>query len=304
MMTSPIDNGLNNNNMPTSNQDLGQGVLTTGISKSALRWIVASLSIILFVTILCLSYSIGVGDAQNGAIPIIRADGTAIKIRPDNPGGRKYPHQDLTIYNSFRDDISHKNNQLRNDSGKPTALKLTSEEKTENVNNTLFSDNQNNLVTVSEPQKEKNINNPIPNTVPKFNMPTENTEAEIKKIVTESNPPVTLVTKAEIPNKIITPVVNKPQEQTQSPVTSNVTPRAYLQIGAYRSEADALVGFNKAKTKFTQLTGAGHNIVKADLGAKGIYYRLRIGPFANKQDSMNICHQLQAKGQACLFISQ
>ena len=73
---------------------LSQSVLMTGISKSALRWIVASLSLILFVTIVCLSYSIGVGDAQNGAIPIIRADGSAVKVRPDNPGGRKYPHQD------------------------------------------------------------------------------------------------------------------------------------------------------------------------------------------------------------------
>jgi cell division protein FtsN len=123
-------------------------------------------------------------------------------------------------------------------------------------------------------------------------------EEAIKKIVTASAP---VPTKIE-PAKAAVPVQQKPVTPPQVQAVKNGN--AYLQIGAYRSEADALVGFTKAKSKFSQLSSAGHNIVKADLGTKGVYYRLRVGPFASKEQSLNVCSQLQAKGQACLYIPQ
>jgi cell division protein FtsN len=261
------------------------------------RWLLAGLSLILFAAIIGLSYSIGVGDAEKGAIPIIRADGNAIKVRPDNPGGRKYPHQDLTIYNSFRSDILEKDVQLKDDMEKPLPL-LPSKQVTDtgidtSMNNNSISDNTSNdnnddkmqLMTVSEVKTPEKTSE---NTSEKTDMPENKSEEEIKKIVTQA-----------IPQK---PVVSKIAPIQQPPVAQ--ANKAYVQIGAFRSEADALAAFKRAKLKFSELSGANSMIVKADLGSKGVYYRLRVGPFDSKQKSINICSGLQAKGQACLYIGQ
>lgn len=286
MKTPPMDN-----NMTLSDKD----VLMTGISKSAIRWVIASLSLILFTTIICLSYSIGVNDAEQGAIPIIRADGTAVKVRPNNPGGRQYPHQDLTIYNSFRDDISEKSNQLRNNLEKPmdSIPTQTHDEATiqDTQNDNSLSPQEDDVfletVTVSETSTKK-IKKPLAE-IP--TIPSE-TETKINNIVAMNTAkPIAQIPLAEI-QKTITPL---------NPVATN---GHFLQIGAYRSQADAISGFNRAKEKFTTLSSAGYNIAKADLGAKGVYYRLRVGPFATKEQSTVFCAKLQSQGQPCLYISK
>lgn len=297
MMTTPIDNNIHKN-MALSDKD----VLMTGISKSAVRWVVASLSLILFTTIICLSYSIGVNDAEQGAIPIIRADGTAVKIRPNNPGGRQYPHQDLTIYNSFRDDVSEKNNQLRDNLEKPMSSmptqvsdNATQENNVQNDTAIAHDDVPLETVTVSQRPTEKSLEKPLEKPLAELKLNSkEDSEAKINNIVAVNTNPVTQpVPQAQIQKPV-----------TQPPLQATSGNNHFLQIGAYRSEADAVAGFNRAKSKLSSLAGANYNIAKADLGAKGVYYRLRVGPFASKEQSSAFCAKLQAQGQPCLYISQ
>lgn len=278
--------------IPVDNKD----VLVTGISKSALRWFIACLSLILFIAIICLSYSIGVSDVEKGAIPIIRADGGIVKVRPDNPGGKKYPHQDLTIYNSFRDDIADKEIQLKDNLEKPLPFAPAEQKMVEQENqiNNLqeVSKTENNSVSTlenSEDLKLKTVSEGQDAT--QKAMQTNQVETEIHKIVKQ----------AEVVNKEETNKINVLQKTDEKPLS---TSGSFLQIGAFRSESDALVGFNRAKAKFSELALTKYIIVKADLGSKGIYYRLRVGPFENKQKSLNVCSTLKSKGQPCLYISQ
>ncbi len=299
----------------TGGHSYSRDMLVTGINKSAVRWLVAGLSLILFAAIVGLSYSIGVGDAEKGAIPIIRADGTAIKVRPDNPGGRKYPHQDLTIYNSFRSDILEKDVQLKDDIEKPVSLLPTKQDisgndmpasgqmnnppsntGTDNGTGTGTGTGNNNdkiqLMTVSVSQTPETQPKTQPVSTEKTDMlhaqDTAKAEEAIKKIVTEST--------------VAKPVVPKVEPVLTKPIVQNG--KSYLQIGAFRSESDALGAFKRAKDKFSELASVSPVIVKADLGAKGVYYRLRVGPFDGKQKSLNVCSTLKAKGQPCLYIAQ
>ncbi len=41
------------------------------------------------------------------------------------------------------------------------------------------------------------------------------------------------------------------------------------------------------------------DIQRADLGAKGTYYRVRIGPFASRPEAVDLCETLKARGQDC-----
>ena len=73
-----------------------------------------------------------------------------------------------------------------------------------------------------------------------------------------------------------------------------------LQIGAYKSQSDAEGAWKIYQAKHAALlSGFGPNIQKADLGDKGVWYRLRAGSFADKNAAAALCDRLKAEGAVC-----
>ena len=73
-----------------------------------------------------------------------------------------------------------------------------------------------------------------------------------------------------------------------------------LQIGAYKSQSDADAAWKAYQNKHAALlSGIGPDVQKADLGDKGIWYRLRVGSFADKGAAAALCDRLKADGGAC-----
>lgn len=74
-----------------------------------------------------------------------------------------------------------------------------------------------------------------------------------------------------------------------------------VQVSSQRSEADAQAAFRALRAKFPNLLGGREPIVRrADLGAKGIYYRAMVGPFASMEEAAGMCSNLKAAGGTCL----
>ena len=48
------------------------------------------------------------------------------------------------------------------------------------------------------------------------------------------------------------------------------------------------------------VAGKSSDIERADLGERGIFYRLRIGPFASADEARTYCEGLKTRGQDCL----
>jgi cell division protein FtsN len=79
-----------------------------------------------------------------------------------------------------------------------------------------------------------------------------------------------------------------------------VSGKAVLQIGAYESTEIANGAWAAFKARHGALVGdLSQDIQKADLGAKGIWYRLRIGPFADKAAANTACEKLKTEGGTC-----
>jgi len=79
----------------------------------------------------------------------------------------------------------------------------------------------------------------------------------------------------------------------------------YLQIGAFPSQELA----SKAFQRFRELHGdlaadLSPDIKKADLGDKGVWYRLRIGPFAGKAAAAQSCEKMKKEGVTCLIAAR
>jgi hypothetical protein len=88
------------------------------------------------------------------------------------------------------------------------------------------------------------------------------------------------------------------------PVAVAATAPVMLQIGAFPTQAEA----DAASARFKQahsatLAGAGSEVRRADLGNRGTWYRVLIGPFADRPAADRTCTQLKAEGGSCFSAS-
>ncbi len=74
-----------------------------------------------------------------------------------------------------------------------------------------------------------------------------------------------------------------------------------VQVSSQRSEAEAQAAFRSLQGKFPgQLGGKQPLIHRVDLGAKGIYFRAMVGPFASGGEAGELCGSLKAAGGECI----
>lgn len=77
-----------------------------------------------------------------------------------------------------------------------------------------------------------------------------------------------------------------------------------VQIHAARSEEQAMDAWKALKKKHKDLLGALEpEVVRADLGAKGIYFRLRAGPLAGDTEARTLCGSLKERKVGCMVIA-
>jgi hypothetical protein len=75
-----------------------------------------------------------------------------------------------------------------------------------------------------------------------------------------------------------------------------------VQVTSQRSEAEAQASFRELQAKYpNQLSGRQPIIRRADLGAKGTYYRALVGPFASAEEAAGLCSGLKSAGGSCLI---
>jgi tetratricopeptide (TPR) repeat protein len=90
-------------------------------------------------------------------------------------------------------------------------------------------------------------------------------------------------------------------------VADNSAPTAMtgwvVQIASADTEASALSTWKKMQARHAVLKTQSPSVVKADLGAKGTFYRVRIGGFDEQAQAKKACARLKAGGVSC-YISK
>jgi hypothetical protein len=79
---------------------------------------------------------------------------------------------------------------------------------------------------------------------------------------------------------------------------SAVSHGAFAQVASSQSESDARATLARLQKQFPNELGAGA-IHRADLGSKGIYYRVQVGPLS-REAADKICTQIKAGGAQCI----
>jgi hypothetical protein len=129
----------------------------------------------------------------------------------------------------------------------------------------------------------------------------------VKPAAPAQNGPIALVPKAQqtapqapapVPAKQAAPAATAPVKAAPAGAGWQV------QLAASRAATAAKAEGERLKAKHKDVLGRMTvNIVRADLGAKGVFYRIRLGPVADKTQARAVCATLSKRGQGCLVIA-
>lgn len=221
-------------------------------------------------------------------IPIIRRPQTAVKIKPENPGGMEIPNQDKDVYNIVeKKEVD--NTVVENLLPKPETPKLPDivpEVADVNTNATNLdeivdevAENKNDL---PQPKKVKAESKAVENSTAS-NVPAK--PADLLAGVS-AQAPTANTAKADAPAKIEAPVV----------VNTASTGGWQIQLIASKNKTAVEKTWTDLSAKYADLKNMPHEIQASDLGAQGMFYRLRAGSFASKAEAAQACSNLKAKG--------
>jgi cell division protein FtsN len=189
----------------------------------------------------------------------------------------------------------------------------------------------------ADDQSDRQVAPPPSNAAPETDVVTPHVQEQVQEAPPPKTPPVpvkpTVVAKAPPPPEIRTttsapspeaeatappaqlgvkakaPPPAKPAKVDAAPAPKVETASAptaggayLLQIGAYKSEAEADSAWASYRAKHgATLSGYAKDVKQVDLGAKGTWYRLRVGSFASKAAAQELCGKLTAEGGACFL---
>ena len=269
-----------------------------------------------------LHYSFGGGAGpEQGSVPLIRAAQGPVKVRPADPGGRTVPNKDLDVYKEI--DAA----QLKGLPGKPSEDLLAPGEprpaaKRDPVPKgpvchpvpTLLADTgryrraalklASSKLAASKPAAaakaaEPRAKRPVPKTVLKSVPKSVRTARAARKSDTG---------KAAVRKASTGAGTGKAGAGNRKPAVKNRrTAKAgkfRIQLGAFRTRAKATRHGQGLQRKHHGLLGQLNMVVvRVDLGSKGIFYRLRAGPFANRQSARELCRSLGKRRIDCFLVS-
>ncbi len=134
------------------------------------------------------------------------------------------------------------------------------------------------------------------------------------KVAPPPEQPIERATKPEPAQQKPEPIAQKPATPEPKPEAEPVykpkpVPKAAgkfaVQIGSFRSEKQASSTWNALRNRLPiLLDGVSPDVQRADLGTKGIYFRLRAADFETRADASEFCAALKARAQDCIVVSR
>jgi hypothetical protein len=249
-------------------------------------------------------YAVGTGARGDGSVPLIQADGRPVKTRPEQPGGMDVPHQDKLVFERL--------NPSRAGTGKVERLLPGPEEP---------------LPPPEPPAPEPVALPPHPEPVsPAIAIAAEGavqSPASPPVAPPQASPPASppaphpaaAPSAAPAPAGIAPPIAKvegqaaarpappAPPPQAASAQVAALPPSAKgtrLQIASVPNETIAKSELQRLQRRFpAELGGLPATIVRADLGARGVFYRVQVGPL-DEAKAAAVCSKLKAQSVGCL----
>lgn len=236
----------------------------------------------------------GVRTGGRNAPPVIVAEAGPEKVKPEDPGGLDVPHQDKTVYDRVSGEAPERVERLLPEPEEP--IDISGLRSSEASNDAPDIDTATDTVSGAEETPAKALVSEAAKDLPSPKPEVVNEVEDIGDLI-KSLPEADL---EPIGNSVAS--VDEGMVNRASGTIPSATSGAYVvQIGSFRGADLASGGWEALNRKNSDLlANLRPDIQLADLGDKGIYYRLRIGPFATKADAQALCAALKERRQDCL----
>jgi hypothetical protein len=264
-----------------------------GGSRLPLLIVLALLVLAMFAGFVWLAYSEGVARGR-GETPVITAEAGPARIAPQNAGGAAEPYKGFKIYEQPAppdDDTAQSAAPAQNPASPPPATKPALTEPTSAPVAPMKA-----AAPAPAPAAPVKVAAAPPKPVPAMK-PSQLPAQPAAPIGPATAPPRALNTAPAAP------VTAKPAPAAAPAASAPAASGSFvLQIGAYKSQADANTAWTTYKTKHASLlSGYSPDVRQADLGEKGTWYRLRITGFPSKDVASALCDRLKADGGGCFL---
>ena len=210
----------------------------------------------------------GTGVSGGGDIPLIRADTRPMKVKPAEPGGMPIPGRDMLIYGQSRPVVEH----LLPPPEQPMALPAP----------------------------------PPPAPKPAVSASAGAPPMAVPSTVVTAPGTASAVAAARPEQLAGGPPGNPNATPSKSVVAMSQPGKAAgvrLQLGSVRSEGNAREEWARVKRGNPDLLGHLTAVaVRADLGDKGIYYRILAGPVGDPATAAQLCGELRERHLACIIV--
>lgn len=92
----------------------------------------------------------------------------------------------------------------------------------------------------------------------------------------------------------------EPTEPVMMDASASSGPQPAIHLASYRTTKQAERGWSQLRRAHQeQLSGLDFTVMQIDLGDKGIFYRLLVGPFSSKGEAADTCRKLKSRRQFC-----
>lgn len=262
-------------------------------------------------------------------VPVITKPQMPVKVQPSEPGNIEFAAQERTVYDIIeKKQTSEENDNLVTSEEEPNTEEIEKlaeknvviEDRVRGGESFAFRGRDNSVRSVlmaPNPRQPLIELNSEEKAAPE---PQAEAGEEVTEVVVEEVDAVEETKPVEEVKVMAKEVVEEPEKDTiitletvkaaenktvveSKPVAEVANGKWQVQLMSSPNKAAVEKSWVEMSNKYSLLSNVSHNIESADLGAKGIFYRLKAGNFATKDEATAFCNKLKAVGGNC-FVAQ
>ena len=251
-------------------------------------------------------FNVGWYGQKSSSVPIIHANKDPIKMKPAKPGGMKVPDRDKLIYERLgsgaksRAPVENLLPPAEAPMAPPSMTNSDLKKMPPVVEEVTKLTTKQIAKTPSEPADP--IRSPVQPVEPLAPPPSPPKEVSlpVKNMVKKTAE----AKKSKLLGSIESLLGDAPTKKTVIVTKQGSLKTPFrVQLAAVRTRAIAQKEWSRIKKKNADVLGKlSLSVMRADLGSKGTYYRLRAGPITSESKARALCKKLAARKVSCLVI--
>ncbi|MBP7337038.1 SPOR domain-containing protein [Niveispirillum sp.] len=277
-------------------------------------------AIIVFGGIIFYAYNQGMRAGTESVAPILRADSSPTKIRPEQPGGMEVPHQDKLVYDRLNPSGSTPPGEVERLLPPPESpMERPRADMVEPAEDMPMAEEGEGAVAAMReaPAEEPAYQPPAPQPVPTYAPPVATPapappqQQPVPAPVPAPQPPQQLLPQqpAQTRPAVAPPPVAAAPKPAPTPAPAVAAqakpatggPAVRVQVAAVDAEGKAAAEWQRLQRKFAgELGGLPMRTVRVQL-PKGIFYRIQGGP-VDEARAKQICAAMAAQGAGCSIV--